>query len=251
MRRAWAFGLLLFAVGASAHPIEPLVTGSPMPVPQDSIAADSVYSAVNSGATEQTIGLSLAGGIGGMAEISVATAIDATEGNVGPIVAGGKFLFAMEGRRGIDLALQAAFASDGVIDGTLLAGRTLIPGLYLQGAAGVVGASGPALAARATSLTLHRAPQPRHGVDLPSGSNLIVVHGAAALQWAPRPRWIPTFEVAGSRTFDDLGTHHDVVVVPELIYLVEINHLSVKAGVPIGVSGTTSYGVLASLDWQR
>jgi len=248
IRRWSAIAILLPAV-AAAHPIEPLVTGSPMPVDQDWIAADSIYSALHGDGTEQAIALSLSGGIGGYAELSVAMTIDATEGSVGPVLVGGKFMLAMEGRRGIDVSIAAVFSSGGAVSGSLLLGRTLIPGLYLQAATGVAGSSGPSLTARATHLAV--GPAPRHSADLPIGDDIILVHGAAALQWAPRPRWIPTLEARVAGTWDPLGHHTDAEIVPELIYLVEINHLSIKAGVPVGVTGELSYGFIGALDWQR
>jgi hypothetical protein len=247
IRRCVAIALLFPAV-AMAHPIEPLVTGSPMPVDQDWIAADSTYSALHDSGTEQAIALALSAGIGWFAELTVAVTIDATEATVGPVVAGGKFMLAMEGRRGIDLSVAALFSSAGAVSGTLLVGRTLIPGFYLQAAVGVDGASAPSLAASVTHLAL--GPVPRHGGDLPIGNDIVVFHGAAALQWAPRPRWIPTLEGRVARTWDPLGNHTDAEIVPELIYLIDINHLSIKSGVPIGLTGELSYGFIGSLDWQ-
>jgi hypothetical protein len=96
----------------------------------------------------------------------------------------------------------------------------VVPGLYLQGRLGVAGAAGAGVAGEA----------------------------AAALQWAPIPRFLPTLEARvehGFREDDD-----EVWVVPEAMWLLDINHLSIKLGLPIGLVGEVDVGVIVALDWQ-
>ena len=71
---------------------------------------------------------------------------------------------------------------------------------------------------------------------------------AAALQWAPNPRFLPTLEGKVEHAFraDD----DEVWIVPEAMWLLDINHLSIKLGVPSGLVGEIDVGVIVALDWQ-
>jgi len=243
----------LWPLTAWAHPIEPLITGAPMPISRDWVALDAGYAVEHAGdATEQQVPLSVAAGIGGWAEIGASIAIDSARGAVGPVWVGGKVLFLMEDARGLDLALAVAFGSNQSVRGALLGGRSVAPGFYLQASASVQGFGDTS----ATPAPLHRLlghARPLHAADdgvVPPGTDLLVA-GAAALQWAPRPRLLPTFEVQLSRAFANTGDVSSVLLVPELIYLLQINHLSIKLAVPVGVAGPTDIGLLGQLDWQR
>jgi len=243
----------LWPLAAQAHPIEPLVTGAPMPIPRDWVALDAGYGALHAGtATDQQVPLSIAAGIGGWAEIGASTAIDATGGAMGPVRVGGKVLLTMEDARSLDLALAIAFGSNESVRGALLGGRSIAPGFYLQASASVEG-SGDASSPSAPARGLLRRARPLHAVDgvaQPPGTSLIVA-GAAALEWAPRPCVLPTFELQLARAFADAGDVTSVLLVPELIYLLQINHLSIKLALPVGVAGPADIGLLAQLDWQR
>jgi hypothetical protein len=239
--------------GALGHPIEPLVAGSPMPVPRDWIAADVGYIASHEqDHVDQTVPFSLAAGIGGHAELLVGGSIDARSGTVGPLVAGGKLLLVMEGASGLDLAVSATVSSAGSAAGSLLGGRTVLPGLYVTASAQVAGTSADSDGGSAPARSQRR-PSPLHSVDAAqTAADSIAVRTAAAVQWAPRPRILPTLEAQWTRTFaDGAADHTEVQIVPELIGLLEINHLGVKLAVPVGVTGSTDIAVLASLDWQR
>jgi len=241
--------LLLMGGSAAAHPIEPLVTRAPMPVPRDYVALDVGYGALHQGsAFQQDVPLSLAAGIGGHAEVFVGGRVDATVQKVGPISVGGKLLLMMEGARGIDLAVSASFGSDSSVHGGLLAGRTLLPGIYLQ-AAGTIDAISSTATTTLGILPLNA--MLRHDVGPVLSGNTVAVTGASALQWAVRPRIIPTFEVQATRIYFETTKELDIWIVPEIIYLLEINHLAIKAGTPIGITGATDFGVLTSIAWER
>jgi hypothetical protein len=245
------FASLWGAGRAIAHPIGPLFTDTPMPTPRDWTSVDARYSALRSnGEVEQGVPLSIEVGIGGRAEVSVGGSIDATEGTIGPVEVGGKVLLVMEGASGVDLALSGRFSSEGAADGTLAIGRSLVPGLYAQAAVGVQGSSAaePAIPPGATAIRI--APVPRHSTLGFVTGNAVGLHGAAALQWAPRPRLIPTLEAVVTRAWGEVSDATQVLAVPEMIYLLDINHLAVKAAVPIGLYGATDVGVVAAMAWQ-
>jgi hypothetical protein len=245
--------LLLWAGAAGAHPIEPLLTGAPMPVPRDYVAFDAGYSILRTGTDQdQAVPLTISAGIGGRAEISVGASWGSDVRAFGPVTLGGKYLALMEGPTGIDVALAADFSSAGDALGSLLVGRSLMPGVYLQ-ATGSFGQGASVPTSQHTTALLLARPGGAHilheaGAAAPVGGELL--RGAAALQWAPRPHWIPTLEAQLLRTFTGGGGRTDVWVAPELIYLIEINHLAIKAALPVGLQGTLELGVIASLDWE-
>jgi hypothetical protein len=212
--------LLLWPVAAAAHPIEPLVTGSPMPVPGDMAGAEVSYSALHGEKeTEQEVEIEVAAGVGGHAEIAVGGSLDAAAGEVGAAEVGAKVLVLMEGPTGIDLALAGRLSSEREARGSLLVGRSLAPGFYLQARVTAAGAPGAA-----------------------SGE------AAAALQWSPIPRLLPTLEAQVVRDFKAETTA--AWIVPEILWLPDINHLSFKLGVPMGLHGDMDVGMIAAVVWQ-
>src|SRR6185295_20377678 len=91
---------------------EPLVTSSPMPVPEDQIDVDSTYQVMRSpGHTEHAVQLAVTAGIGSRAELSVGDSVDATESSIGPVVVGAKVLLVMEDDTLLDVALAATLTS--------------------------------------------------------------------------------------------------------------------------------------------
>jgi hypothetical protein len=216
-----ALAELLVPAAASAHPIEPLVTESAVPAPRNQLALGSQYSVLRGeDATEQELELEAAAGIGTRGELSFGTSIDAAEGTVGAVDVGAKLLLALEGPTGIDLSLAGSVATDGSGEASMFMGRSLLPGLYLQGRGGVEGAPGEGTA----------------------------FDTAAALQWAPIPRFLPTLEATYGYGFGDKS--NAAWIVPEAVYLIDINHLALKAAVPIGLAGDVEIGAIFGIDWQ-
>jgi hypothetical protein len=238
---------------AGAHPIEPLLTESPMPTPRDTVNVDSSYSAMHGGgATEQGAQLAAALGIGGRAELTLAGSFDFNEGTVGAAIIGARVLVLMEGPHGIDLALQAAVSTDHAAEGAVLAGRSVAPGFYLQGRLTLAGAAAPAdnaVAVGFLSTRVDSRPLLLHVGLIDVESRSVALEGAAALQWAPTPRLLPTLEVTWRHGFAGDGSD-DALVAPEAIFLLDMNHLSIKAAIPIGLTGATDVGVIVGLNWQ-
>jgi hypothetical protein len=77
----------------------------------------------------------------------------------------------------------------------------------------------------------------------------VALEAATALQWAPVPRLLPTLEVTWRHAFADEGSNQ-ALIVPEAILLLDMNHLSIKVAVPVGVTGATDVGVIVGLNWQ-
>jgi hypothetical protein len=171
----------------------------------------------------------------------VGGSIDATEGTIGPIVVGAKVLLLMEGHMPLDLALAGSLTSGQAGEGALLAGRSLVPGLYLQGKLAV-------LASSAQPVEEAPAAKPHTGGVEVAGDS-VSFQAATALQWSPSPHFLPTLEVQVTHSFAESGGD-DVWIVPEMMLLLDLNHLSVKVGVPIGLAGDVDIGVIAALDWQ-
>lgn len=234
----------LWPMAVAAHPIEPLVTSSPMPVPEDQIDVDSTYQALHGqGHTDHGVQLGVTAGIGPRAEISVGGGVDATEATIGPIVVGAKVLLVMEGHAPLDLALAASVTSGQSGVAALLLGRSVAPGFYLQGKVALLGSSAEADTVAATPAKLP------HTVDEGVAGKSVSLQAAAALQWSPAPRFLPTLEAQATHSFA-AGGGDDVWIVPEMMFLLDMNHLSVKVGVPIGLAGELDVGVIAALDWQ-
>src|SRR5262245_50879056 len=130
-----------------------------MPVPRDFADASLVYRLRRGDVpTSDTLIAGVEVGIGGRAQVSIAGALDARSGEPGPLELGAKLLLMMEDSRSIDFAFAVHFTTETSIGAALLAGRTLVPGIYLQADVGAEGVSNQPQAA-------------------------LVIHGAAGLQW--------------------------------------------------------------------
>lgn len=240
-----AFALVaLFPAAAAAHPIEPLVTASPMPTPEGQFGVDASWSMLRDGGhDDHAFQLAVAAGIGGRAEISAGGSVDATAGTIGGVVVGAKVLLIMEGHTPLDLALAASLSTERAGEVSLLAGRTLHPGFYLQLRASVLGSTVEEEEGTVTPLA-----RP-HAGHVEAAGDTVAIEGAGALQWSPSPRWLPTLEARYTHVASGAGD--DVLwIVPELMFLVDMNGLAVKLGVPIGISGATDVGVIAGVGWQ-
>src|SRR5438067_6728144 len=119
----------------------------------------------------------------------------------------------MEEPTGIDLALAGSLSTEREARGSVLAGRSVAPGFYLQGRITAAGE--------------------------PGGLSGEV---AAALQWSPIPRLLPTLETQVTRDFKADTTA--VWLVPAIMWLADLNRLPFKLGVPIGLHGDMDLGMI-------
>jgi hypothetical protein len=72
---------------------------------------------------------------------------------------------------------------------------------------------------------------------------------SAALQWAPSPRLLPTIEAQVAHGFSSATTQ--VLLAPEIIWLIDMNHFSVKLAVPVTLQvDDVGVGIIAGIDWQ-
>lgn len=238
--------LALLPATALAHPIEPLVTESPMPTPEGQFGVDASWSMLREGDhNDHGFQLAVAAGIGGRAEISAGGSVDATAGSIGGAVIGAKVLVLMEGHTPLDLALAASVSTERAGEVSLLAGRSVAPGFYLQLRASVLGSTVEEEEAAPAAKPLARP----HTADVAASGDSVALEGAGALQWSPSPRWLPTLEARYTHFASGSGDD-ELWIVPEVMFLVDMNALSVKVGVPIGIAGETDVGVIAGFGWQ-